>query len=177
VSRVVCIGWGSLIWDPRTLPMLGRWNDDGPHLPVEFARQADDGRLTLVLLQGAPTVRALWTELDVATLGEAVTALAMRERCAERFVGQWPGGAGGETHDIVGAWASEKGAIGAVWTALPARWDGEIGRVSSLAERIAYLRCLAPPTRARAREYIERAPAPVTTPTRSLIEEELGWRG
>lgn len=49
---IACIGWGSLIWDRRNLDVDGVWRVDGPMLPVEFARQSGDGRVTLVLEQG-----------------------------------------------------------------------------------------------------------------------------
>jgi hypothetical protein len=44
--RIACVGWGSLVWDPRDLPVKGAWRPDGPRLPIEFARQSDNGRLT-----------------------------------------------------------------------------------------------------------------------------------
>ena len=46
--RIACLGWGSLLWDPRSLPMAGPFRDDGPRLPIEFSRIARDGRATLV---------------------------------------------------------------------------------------------------------------------------------
>jgi hypothetical protein len=40
----VCLGWGSLIWDPRELPIAVEWQTNGPLLAVEFARQSKKGR-------------------------------------------------------------------------------------------------------------------------------------
>jgi hypothetical protein len=47
--KIVILGWGSLIWDPRDLPHQEPWLDDGPKLPLEFSRISKDRRLTLVI--------------------------------------------------------------------------------------------------------------------------------
>ena len=55
------VGWGSLIWDSRGLPTRGVWFDDGPLLPIEFARESSNGRITLVICDISYRVRACWT--------------------------------------------------------------------------------------------------------------------
>jgi hypothetical protein len=44
--RIAILAWGSLIWNPRYLPLASEWVLGGPVLPIEFARVSADGRLT-----------------------------------------------------------------------------------------------------------------------------------
>src|SRR4051794_7834497 len=64
---------------PRIIACPWNWNRDGPALPVEFARQSRDSRITLVVCEGLPAVNVLWAALDVATLADAKRVLALRE--------------------------------------------------------------------------------------------------
>ena len=61
---IVCIGWGSLIWDTRSLDVDVHWRADGPMLPIEFARESSDGRITLVIVQGFASVLTLWSAVQ-----------------------------------------------------------------------------------------------------------------
>ena len=99
--KIALVGWGSVIWEPREMPVRGGWHLDGPLLPIEFARAAADGRNipTAVLLDPPhtdhyPWVRTLWALLDVADLDEAIEAVRIRERTAapttDDWVGRWP---------------------------------------------------------------------------------------
>ncbi len=60
VVRVAIIAWGSLIWDPRDLQIEGGWSEDGPSLPVEFARISNGERVTLVVFPGVTSQRTYW---------------------------------------------------------------------------------------------------------------------
>ena len=59
---------------------IGDWKPDGPQVRVEFARQSgkERNRLTLVLYDAAERQPSLWARMTVATLDEAVRALAAR---------------------------------------------------------------------------------------------------
>jgi len=83
---IACLGWGSLVWDPCGLPVQRKWFEDGPLLPIEFARRSLDGRLTLVIvpLGKGLMVRSLWTLFTVHTVHDAREALRRREGVPER---------------------------------------------------------------------------------------------
>jgi hypothetical protein len=176
--RIACIGWGSVVWKPGVLHCAGAWAAGGPELPVEFARTSQDGRLTLVLLDGAPPVPTRFVELSYATAEQAQEALAGREGSGVESIGLWPGpepkypvGAA-----AVAAWAATSGFDAVVWTALRPKFRGVFGQVPAGADDvIRYLRELDDETAARAREYVCNAPAEVRTPYRAAIEAELGW--
>jgi hypothetical protein len=176
--RIACIGWGSVVWKPGVLRCAGPWQAGGPSLPIEFARTSQDGRLTLVLLEGAPSVPTRFAELSYATAEQAQEALAGREGSGVESIGLWPGlapkypvGAA-----VIAAWGASSGFDAVVWTALRPKFRGVFGLVLEDAEAVVrYLRELDEQTSALAREYICNAPAEVRTPYRAVIEAELGW--
>jgi hypothetical protein len=175
-----CLGWGSLIWDSGTLPIVGMWQENGPALPIEFARQSRDGRITLVVDIQFAAVRVLWVSLAVATVEEAQHELARREGVRDpnliRSVGLWSDTVS-STHSesrVIGEWARTRGLRGVVWTALRPRFGGQPVTPSE-AEVIAYLAGLRGETARVAEEYVRRTPAQISTPYRQAIERELGW--
>lgn len=178
MSRIASIGWGSLIWDPREFPLRSPWFNDGPQLPVEFTRQALDGRITLVIEDAAAPIPTLWALLDVGDITGAREALRRRERIPEHqshHVGSFDAASGTPPpfHGI-GQWMQQRDLDAVVWTALPSRFSGEF-RTPSIEEVIAYLQGLQGEVRRRAERYIRRAPLQTDTPYRRRIEAELGW--
>jgi len=177
---IVCLGWGSLIWDARELPVTSQWTCDGPELPVEFARQSSDGRITLVVTEGATPLSVFFAELGIASIEDARAALAARERISAKFidrsVGYWSADSISDHHEscTIGLWAEAAGHDGVVWTALKPRFDERL--VTPTGEEIVqYLGALAGETRRLAEEYIRRTPVEIRTAYRTRIERQLGW--
>ncbi|MDD9981595.1 MAG: hypothetical protein OXU81_09595 [Gammaproteobacteria bacterium] len=176
MSTIACLGWGSLIWDPRGLPIRRYWFNDGPLVPVEFARQSQDGRMTLVVAPDARPIRVLWALMDSECPDEARAQLARREgigRKAKEHVGMW---VPGTTESLAGIerWARGRDLDAVVWTALPAKFAGE-EQMPSEDNVIGYLRELRGAQRENAERYVRRTPRQIDTAYRRRIEAELDW--
>lgn len=187
---IVCLGWGSLIWDhcrAAELPTRGGWHEDGPLLPIEFARVSDNGRLTLVITPGAKLVPVLWAELAVDSLDVAIASLCKREGqkggdpTSRNNVGQCPDGRGGLGESEIEHWRTNKGLEHVIWTALRPRSKGkngklEPGRVPTCSEALRHLDALPSDIAALAAKYIRNTPSQIQTEYRQVILRTLDRR-
>jgi len=131
-----------------------------------------------VLVAGAKPVPALWTLLDYTKPKIAQDALDGREGCVLSATGLWPGPAllHSPGSEAIAAWAVTAGVDAVVWTALTPKFNNVDGLAPESADAaIKYLKQLDAATQARAKQYVERAPAQVRTPFRLAFERELGW--
>lgn len=178
--KIACLGWGSLVWRPGDLPIRRNWKKDGPDLPIEFARQSKDKRITLVICEGVQNVTALWVELDVLSLEHAKNALAMREGIQEinisKHIGFWvqERNSGSFIIPAITSWAEKYDLDAVLWTGLPPKINGP-ERVPTLGEVVDHLDSLTGETRKNAEEYIRRTPKQIATLYRRDIEERFGW--
>lgn len=181
MAKIACLGWGSLVWDQRKLPIQGRWFEDGPLLPIEFARQSKDDRITLVITEKIPLVRSLWVIMDADNIEDACEALRLREsiplRNALKHIGCWPpkNGVTALIPNHLESWAHSKRLDAVVWTALPPKFSNKDGRIPTEDEVVKHLRKLTGNKRKKAEEYIRRTPRQIDTAYRRRIESELGW--
>lgn len=178
---IACLGWGSLIWDPRELPIRRCWYEDGPLVRVEFARMSTCGRMTLVLDESAEPVRSLWALMTGNNVRDARKRLAKREGIPDRNVnkhtGHWPESDPFPTCiSSLDAWAASNGIAHVIWTALPPKFPG-LGHAEcpSSTQVVRYLSGLDGPKRAAAEKYVRNAPAQIDTEYRRRIEADLGW--
>ena len=75
--KIAILGWGSLIWQPKELKFVANigWKENGPVLPIEFARISKDGRLTLVITANGTEVPTLYSVSSIDTIDLAVLNL------------------------------------------------------------------------------------------------------
>ena len=177
MTTIACLGWGSLIWDPRDLPIRGCWFDDGPLIPLEFARQSVDDRITLVISPDARPVRSLWNLMDSDNLEDAKEQLRLREgRTKPKYIGNWSRGKRSPDRiPDLREWTLARNLDSVIWTALPPRFKGEDHRQPGVEEVLGHLRALSGTARDKAEEYIRRAPRQIDTAYRRRIEAELHW--
>lgn len=180
MARIACLGWGSLTWEAKGFAVRGGWSEDGPAIPVEFARQSSDGRMTLVLVSNAKPVKSLWAVMQSDDLASAVDALRDREgipkKNVDKHVCRWSNGQPAPSL-IPGLpdWALSRDIEHVVWTGLPPKFD-DGGTVPTAEQVVEYLGRLTGEQRARAEQYVRLAPRQINTEYRRCIESALDWR-
>ena len=183
--NIACLAWGSLVWNPKDLPIQRRWFDDGPFAPVEFTRQSQDGRITLVLDEDAEPVRLIWARMTSSDVGQATEALREREGITaldwEPLIGRWcirdkpP-----KSIPSLPMWAQAHGIDAAIWTALGPQYKKQ-GETKPTKERpppewvLNYLQGLTGPLRDVAEQYFRCTPPQIDTEYRRRVEATLGW--
>jgi hypothetical protein len=181
--RIAILGWGSLLWEGGAEfdRWHGPWQYDGPALKLEFSRvsQRRLGALTLVIdeVHGTPTTVA-WCLARRVNLEDAVGDLRSREDTTADNIGRLivtPRAVSSTEHgaeDPKLAWARLKGLAAVVWTALQSNFQEKTQRPFSVDGAVSYLRTLEPEAKAKAVEYVRRAPEFVRTPVRSALLTE-----
>jgi len=180
--EIACLGWGSLVWDPRSIPIRGKWFDDGPLLPIEFARESNDGRITLVISNTDHQVRTLWSLMSLTNLEAAKKALAIREGISESNIKNCIGFWVRNTSTInylcgkeIGIWGEQLNLDAVLWTNLKYGFKNSRDKMPSCSEIIKHLNKLPYEIKKVAKEYIQKAPIQIDTEYRRQIQEELSW--
>ncbi|MFW6272552.1 MAG: hypothetical protein ACOC2U_02080 [bacterium] len=185
--KIAILGWGSLIWNPGNLGIdktkgKNGWCDDGPMLPIEFARISRDGRLTLVIVPGEKKVQTLYAISKNEALDLAVQNLAVREGCRVNKIGSYNKQENEFLPDNfkfqneIKSWIEEKENIdGVIWTNLGKKFKDKIGLEWNKENVVNYLDCLPVEIKALAEEYVRKAPDSVNSKIRKIVVKELGW--
>lgn len=181
--KIAILGWGSLLWDGR--PDFDQWHepwqDDGPSIKLEFSRVSESRSKALTLVidseNGSPTTVAYC--LSKRTDPEdAICDLRSREGTIRNNIGyvfladernQYRDK---ESYDAIFAWAKGKNIDVVVWTDLPSNFRCKAGHPFSVAAAISYLKTLDEAGKAKAVEYVWRAPRFVQTPLRKTLQGE-----
>lgn len=177
MSRIAILGWGSLVWDPQDLRYVGDWNADGPVIQVEFARQSNDGRITLVLTETVKVVQSLWCVSEFEDISYAIENLRAREGIPKansyKHIGRWsPGSLSPNLIANIDQWAASNELDYVIWTNLPPKFN-KIETKPDLEVIISYLKILDSEVKQRAIKYIVNTPLQIDTEYRPRIMEVI----
>jgi hypothetical protein len=177
--RIAILGWGSLLWEGG--PEFDRWHDewqlDGPTLRLEFSRISSSrlGALTLVIdgNNGAANTVA-WCASKRKHVEDAVADLRCREGCSIRDIAYVDLAAEGpqpESVADVASWGRQRRLDFVLWTALRSNFEIKTGGPFTVPAALAYVRELKAEGKAKAADYIWRAPDFVQTPLRAALQQ------
>ena len=153
-------------------------------MPVEFARESNDGRLTLVICPAVARVPTRWILLNQPDVQAAAENLGYREyaeaspKWISQSIGWWDREAAkhyGTESETIAAWATAQGLGGVVWTNLPCGFKVSRGQMPSGDDVLTHLRGLDEAALERAKNYVRTAPAEVDTVYRRQIAAHFGW--
>ena len=185
--KIAILGWGSLIWLPKDLKFdtNSGWKENGPVLPIEFARISKDGRLTLVITPNGTEVPTLYAVSSFDSLNLAVLNLKKREGTNEKYIGSYKKSKDEFSpkefpyKENIKNWIQTTDFDAVIWTNLPEKWDitenKAVIKTIDPNDRINYLQNLKGLESALAEEYIRNTPKQIATTYRKQIIEILGW--
>lgn len=186
--KIAILGWGSLIWQPKELEFDKefKWKENGPTLPIEFARISKDGRLTLVITASGTTVPVLYTLSKYHSLNEAILNLAVREGVGRKSIGNYDRKSDTFYPNFpykneIKNWIKNTDFDAVIWTNLGENWNikndnGDVICQIVPKKRIEYLKEIHGNTSALAEEYIRKTPLQIQTDFRKEIERQLNWK-
>jgi len=184
--NIAVIGWGSLIWKPGTLNIVGDWESDGPLLPIEFARVSADKRLTLVIKPGYNVVQTLWALSGFKHFNTAIENLMDREETSSLenigFVNLCNNTLSNRRLteleiQHVSNWCEGKNLDAVIWTDLGPNFFNKTKQNFTKQNLVNYLTQLsidAPQNYETAKEYILNTPPQIKTRYRDALEGAIG---
>ncbi|MCA9469111.1 MAG: hypothetical protein KC643_27210 [Nitrospira sp.] len=182
--KTAILGWGSLLWEggEEFDRWRGDWSYDGPRLPIEFSRisSSREGALTLVVdAKNGVLTTVAWCVSKRKEPADAVADLRCREGCGIRYIARLDGAAFEDAQGsgkVIAEWAKARDLDSVVWTALESNFETKAKESFSVDSAIRYLQALPRLGKARAAEYVGRAPEFVQTPLRAALENQPWFR-
>lgn len=186
-SKIAVLGWGSLLWDhsPGFDGLHEVWLYGGPELRLEFSRISTSrgGALTLVIDSANGSLcRVAYAMSKRHYPEDAICDLKARESTTRDNIGfyfadgsRYQGRDQGALRSIR-SWVAQRGFDVVVWTDLESNFQkkNKLGREFSVECAISYLNTLDDEGKAKAYEYLKRAPEFVDTPLRRALKT-LPW--
>jgi hypothetical protein len=187
--KIAILGWGSLLWDkdPEFEEQHEDWQVDGPSLKIEFSRvsQKRNGALTLVLdMKNGSSCQVAYAMSKRKIPDDARCDLRNREGTTLTNIGFcFVDNSRKQARDegvleAICNWAVFKRIDVAVWTDLENNFlaKSNCRQPFSIEAALQHIQNLDSEGKARAAEYVWRAPAFVKTPLREMLQVQPWWR-
>lgn len=181
--QIAILGWGSLLWDhrPEFDQQHNGWLLDGPSLKLEFSRisRSRRGALTLVIDprndELCPVAYALSKRKDPE---DAFCDLRSREGTTRKNIGYiFIDGSQSHSRDAeslatIRKWAESRKIDVALWTDLASNFNDTCGKPYCVEAALAHIQALDSDGKAKAAEYVWRAPTFIDTPLRRALQSQ-----
>ncbi len=183
--KIAILGWGSLLWDikPEFDDHHAEWKFDGPVLKLEFSRvsQTRSDALTLVLdaTNGKPC-QVAYTFSTRKNPDDAISDLRCREGTIIKNIGFYfsdgsrKQGRDNDSLESIATWASDNKVDIVVWTDLPSNFKekSKCKKSFSVDNALSHLQQIDAKGKAKAAEYVWRAPDFISTPLREALHSQ-----
>lgn len=199
--RIAVLGWGSLLWDKesdngkdfaRHLKKRGgsdRWCEEGPTLRLEFSRVSESRGKALTLVLDYETGAECQVAYRISERNcpeDAVCDLRQRESTRRDNIGlylassvegrtRWAN-AHTDARKAIEEWARSEIFEAVVWTALESNFMKKAKQPFSTEAALDWIKNLDPEGKAKAAEYIWRAPTFIKTDLRDKLQVEPWFR-
>lgn len=179
--KIAILGWGSLLWDHNADfdSQHNQWLLDGPELKLEFSRvsQSRCQALTLVIdSQNGELCRVAYTFSKRKDPEDAICDLQSREGTTRKNIGfYFCDGSRRQCRDAnslkaIAAWCAIKKVDVVVWTDLESNFKSGCRNHFSIQNALLHIKGLSAEGKAKAAEYVWRAPDFVQTPLRRILQ-------
>ncbi|MDO8806314.1 MAG: hypothetical protein Q7R35_18010 [Elusimicrobiota bacterium] len=183
--KIAILGWGSLLWDNHLCfdEQHRKWLPKGPGLKLEFSRVSlsRENALTLVIdpVNGS-LCNVAYSFSNRSNPDDAICDLRSREGTVLNKIGFcFANGAIKQSFDSnsfesIQVWATGKKIDVVVWTDLQNNFKDKsiYNEMFSVENAVKHIQALSPKGKAKAAEYVWRAPSFISTPLRSVLQGE-----
>jgi hypothetical protein len=187
--KIAILGWGSLLWDQHAEfeKQHEDWLFDGPGLKLEFSRvsRTRNDALTLVLdMSNGKLCQVAYTLSKRKNPDDAICDLRCREGTTLENIGfYFVDGSRKqyreeETFKSIKIWASEKKIDVVIWTDLASNFQekSKDKKPFSIQAALCHIQALDSEGKAKAAEYVWRAPEFIDTPLREELQSQPWFR-
>jgi hypothetical protein len=185
--KIGILGWGSLLAEQKELEIENnKWYNDGPFVPIEFARISKDKRLTLVIHPAFDEVQTYYAVSTFTKLDAAIANLALREKTEKKLenIADINFNSGeirskklqDELKKNFSIWNLNKNLDALIWTDLDENFKASMGQPFSLEASIKHLKSLTQPEFEEAKNYILKAPNQTLTKHRKALTDFVNLR-